>query len=238
MHISSQRVGAWLSLAVWLLGASCTFAADAVKATVAPAAPAAQTTATGPVAGWYLRDDFGLELHQGPQETVPPYAPFTSGYLRGSADIGAGVGYQFNEYLRMDATLDYSPATTYTNVGTSGEHTTISALRPMVNAYYDLGDAYGFTPYIGAGIGASILQTTDSVSNNVYTWAQGATKANFAFALMAGASYPVAPNLSLDLGYRFINDGNARSANRTNGPVTYNHLQSHEVRAGLRYTFN
>ena len=36
----------------------------------------------------------------------------------------------------------------------------LSRTTPMFNAYLDLGNWWGFTPYVGAGIGCSYLQST------------------------------------------------------------------------------
>ena len=40
----------------------------------------------------------------------------------------------------------------------------LSRTTPMFNAYLDLGNWWGFTPYVGAGIGFSYLQSNAGVS--------------------------------------------------------------------------
>ena len=42
----------------------------------------------------------------------------------------------------------------------------LNRTTPMFNAYIDLGNWWGFTPYVGAGIGVSYLQSSSAVTYN------------------------------------------------------------------------
>ena len=81
----------------------------------------------------------------------------------------------------------------------------------LANAYADLGTYYGFTPYVGAGIGGAHVKWDDlhNTIGPVTTVHEGAENWRFAWALMAGTAYCLTDNLKLDVGYRFshINGG-------------------------------
>lgn len=158
--------------------------------------------------------------------------------MRGAITGGIGAGYQVNEFLRLDATLDGTPTTQYSGVVSTTESTKISAINLMANAYVDLGTYQGFTPYVGAGIGAADLTTSAAMSNGSTQRAGGASRWNFAYALMAGTSYRINSSLALDLGYRYIHEGRAQSADTGSGAVTYDNVRAHEIRMGLRYSLN
>ena len=81
----------------------------------------------------------------------------------------------------------------------------------MANGYVDLGTWYGFTPYVGAGVGVGIFDP--SVSYSTYhpvTRATTLTRLNIddttklAWAAMAGVAYSVDPNTVVDIGYRHL----------------------------------
>ncbi len=231
------------------------------------------------VGGWYLRGDIGYKYYNapkgqmsnnkyggsgGPPSNVFPYA--TSGHdqmrdekMGGAADIGVGVGYKFNDYLRTDLTLDYETPAKFrgslwceTSCGSTGyfntERAKIDAWSALANVYADLGDFHGIKPYVGAGAGVSYLTTSSVQSSNKDTSGpnpRGDSKWNFAWALMAGVEYPLSDRLSLDLGYRYLNLGDARTGAVSDGSnpkestrMEYKDITAHEVRVGLRYYLN
>ena len=60
---------------------------------------------------------------------------------------------------------------------------------------------------------------------------------------MAGVEYPINENLSLDLGYRYLNLGDAQTGYVTDARgvstrMDYKDITAHEVRVGLRYYLN
>ena len=96
--------------------------ARAVDLPPAPALPAAETTSSA-FSGWYLRGDLGVGIETAPnldpasaaiEAGVPPprlspfaVSSFANTTLTPSGAIDGGVGYVFNSWLRMDATLEY-----------------------------------------------------------------------------------------------------------------------------------
>jgi opacity protein-like surface antigen len=252
-----------------------------VAADLAPDYPVIDTPEPMPLpaaGGWYLRGDIGYKLYADPNGRMSNPAwgennisanlgqgSMSSESLGGAGDIGIGVGYKFNDYLRADATLDYETPAQFKGslycIYTSGsdcenqtttaawidsERAKISAWSGLINGYVDLATYEGFTPYVGAGAGVAYLRSTDVKSSNKAQDGSNPSDLgnwNFAWALMAGVSYAINDKLDLDLGYRYLNLGNARTGiiADENGLIThmsYDNIQAHEVRLGLRYYLN
>ncbi len=133
----------------------------------------------------------------------------------------------------------------------------IRSVVGLVNGYVDLGTWYCITPFVGAGVGVanvSVKNLTDisfgsgavsGLGNGGGGLASTHSQTNFAFALMAGLDFAVTNNVSLELGYRYLNLGNASSgaitcASATSCPNEVQHyrLASQDIRLGMRYMFN
>lgn len=54
---------------------------------------------------------------------------------------------------------------------------------------------------------------------------------------MLGVGYTVTPNVVADIGYRYLNLGDAKSADAL-GFMTFKNIASHQVRVGLRWSFD
>jgi opacity protein-like surface antigen len=125
-------------------------------------------------------------------------APFTTGdgtsWTTTNFTGGAGFGYRWNDWLRFDATWDYrdgpggtSQATVVCPYGltplpTGYLYNTTNACNASTsvhqynnaflgNAYIDLGTYYGFTPYVGGGLGLNMNVLQGSL--NAYETANG-----------------------------------------------------------------
>ena len=194
--------------------------------------------------GWYIRGDLGynVKLKSG-DPTMRSLDPTTGSFPSHSFDdhrfgndftLNAGGGYQFNDFLRTDLTLDYFSTTMKGKtgweacgvgvpVGTAAckyQEQDMTALGLLLNGYVDLGTYLGMTPYVGAGAGLSYVKWGDVNKNIVCTNCgeftddelvnEGADSWRFTYALMTGFSYDLTDTLKLDFGYRFsqIDDGN------------------------------
>lgn len=228
----------------------------------APAPVVIEEAAPAPVhggSGWYLRGDIGYVVNgelEGEYAT-PGGTNVIYGELDNGFSAGGGIGYQMTDHLRADLTVDYFSASDF--VGStrgacgvaldciSTDISSYSALSVMANAYVDLGTHGRFTPYVGAGIGGTYVKW-DDLSNTACdatnpvncdpTVIHGGGKGwRATAALMAGASIDVTCNLKADIGYRFrhIEGGRMFEFASGNGPGDHDSLQTHEVRAGLRY---
>ena len=223
--------------------------ARAVDLPPAPALPPAEAPSDA-FSGWYLRGDLGVGIETAPKldpasgaidagvplPRLSPFAvsSFASTTLSPSGTIDGGVGYVFNPWLRMDATLEYrfggELRSTYAiddpaPPGAAGPFRSagrlrrgVSSLVALVNGYVDLGKYWGVTPFIGGGIGVAD-DALSGVSDQGFAIAgsgatvpvggffSNASRTSFAWALTAGFDVDLAPNLKLEASYRYLNLG-------------------------------
>ncbi|PKR56689.1 outer membrane protein [Thalassospira lohafexi] len=220
--------------------------------------------------GWlfapYLRADLGYSSTVDDDGDLLDNVPERD-TLDMSPDDGAryqiGAGLKLNDYLRTDITLSYRDNLTevgayYDSDGLvkaanrlNGDAFKASNWSTMLNLYVDplsaAGfDTGGFSPYLQGGIGWARNKTDDLVFGADGTRVSGETHNDLAWQVGAGVNYAITSQWKLDLSYRFIDMGEARSTStavETNG----NHialerearfdLQAHEVMIGLQYQF-
>ncbi len=180
--------------------------------------------------------------------------------IKSSPLFGIGIGYQRNHWLRFDLTGEYrgdaifvgqdryaDPPGTPT-AGTNEYTADIQSWLGLANAYIDMGNWCGFTPYVGAGIGFATLSMNGLKDINVPQasafFGADHTNTNFAWALYAGMSYDVTPQFVVDLSYRYADLGNFNSGVVTafNGSSSYSGLfvrdvTSNDLLLGVRYKF-
>lgn len=168
--------------AVLSVGIAMPMAANAADLLVDP--PVIEAPEVKSAGGWYLRGDITYDTYEmdNPNFSVPggTQVGFTSAEADEAFDIGFGVGYQFNEYLRADLTGEYVFSSDFrgSTSGVCGDATvgglvqpcssmdtsSFTAFKVMANAYVDLGKFNGITPYVGAGIGGAYI-TWDKLNN-------------------------------------------------------------------------
>lgn len=190
--------------------------------------------------GWYLRGDVGYRKNTVDSVSNVGTTTIVSDSLDNSwvAGIGAGLKWQ---WLRADLTLDYGTRAKYraTTDNMADDFTAnIDSFTTMANAYGDLGTWYGFTPYIGAGVGVAHVSAADFTQNFFAPVPAAGTgsKWNLAWAYMAGVSYAVTPKFNVDLGYRHINMGNVSTGMDDYGnQLTFHGVAADEIRLGIRY---
>lgn len=140
----------------------------------------------------------------------------------------------------------------------------------MANAYFDLGTWWNVTPYIGAGVGASYNRLSGFRDNgtgysggnlacsypdcsapvgvplDAVTYGRDAGKWNLAWALHAGLGYKVTPNVTLELGYSYMNLGDATTgttyafdgAFTNRSPFVVKDITSHDLKFGVRWNLD
>lgn len=133
----------------------------------------------------------------------------------------------------------------------------------MANVWWDFRNSSAFTPYVGGGIGLSFIHAKGDLSleysipgNPSKSFSGdlgGRTTTNFAWQLGAGCAWNITDTVALDLGYRFMSLGSARTAEEnfsytmTTAGVTTNmnvraqgkaeNIYMHQVGLGIRFTF-
>ncbi len=180
--------------------------------------------------GWYLRGDLGFSNQRVKTRewyTYPSLLSLSQDNGFDAAGIfGIGVGYQFNNWFRADVTGQYRGKSnfhgtdlfSFSNAGvvTRGVDTYTASKSEwlvMANGYFDLGTWWYVTPFVGAGVGFSQNTISHFVDTNTPTLgvatAPAGSKWNFAWALHTGLAYRVNPGLTVELGYSYVDLGDA-----------------------------
>ncbi|MDO8876319.1 MAG: porin family protein [Pseudolabrys sp.] len=189
--------------------------------------------------GWYLRGDLGYRMGRlNSAQPAPGFAAPTDDKMGNSIVAGLGGGIK-TEWLRTDVTIDFATPMKY-EAPLGGTSAKVSATTFLFNGYLDLGTWYRATPYIGAGAGTARMSVSDYTSTALppFTGDTARTRWNFAWAGMAGVAYAISPNTMVDLGYRYINFGDVTTGSDVFGSMTLKQIAAHEVRVGLRWSFD
>jgi opacity protein-like surface antigen len=191
--------------------------------------------------GWYLRGDLGYGWGRLTGAQSAPGFPDPATNSLGNAPTG-GLGFGIKRsWIRTDITADYLSGMKYRGTVATPDDVTakMSAWSVLLNGYLDLGSWYRVSPYIGAGVGTARVQASDYQSTVSPPFAGGSnSRWNFAWAAMAGVGFAVSSNLMADVGYRYLNLGDIKSAADATGAMTFKNLAAHEVRVGLRWSFD
>jgi opacity protein-like surface antigen len=204
--------------------------------------------------GWYLRGDVGYVNYAKPKDLgfgVPAVIPLDGVRLEETWSLGGGIGYAFTSWLRADVTVDHRigaqlggtrPIGTYAD-GFVRDQADLESTTAFFNGYVDFGTWAGVTPYLGAGIGVAGNRFTN-ISREAFPVGFPPERAvldphtthNLAWALMAGAAVHLGSGFQLDMGYRFVHLGDARTKLDAPGVgFRTDALKAHEFRLGARY---
>lgn len=208
--------------------------------------------------GWYLRGDIGVGIQTASWGFGPLFRAGGSFITEDMSDtliVGAGIGYKFNDWLRVDITGEYRAGTELSAIdkynftctfagGSCGgigqviERNNIwdgrlSSTVFLANAYFDLGTWKSLTPFVGFGAGlanhrVSGLRDFDPSDLGGGGYASDGTKTSFAWALHAGLAYDILPAAKLELSYRYLDMGDAVSGGLTCLPTCNNTLEGVE----------
>jgi len=228
-----------LLLIATVFGSAAAYAADMPGG--APPSLSFPATTVSPASGWYARGDLAYGWNRMDGAVAPTGFPSpTVNDLGRGMSAGAGIGYKGN-WLRTDLTVDYT-GLSYTGTTISPGDTTakVQAITALFNGYLDLGTWYCLTPYAGVGLGGSNLKTTDYASTAAPPFTQGLSNSQwkFAWALMAGTAVHLTPSVALDVGYRYLNLGDVATASDVFGQTTLKNIAAHQVRVGVRWSFD
>jgi opacity protein-like surface antigen len=142
-----------------------------------------------PASAWYLRGDVGVGM---PDLLGVPLTPDESAFvwpaswpivqqIQDTVIFGFGIGYEFNNWLRLDVTGEYRTKAAFKVTGSYTEFwpgrnlysTSTNAYSKstvfMANAYIDLGTWWCLTPYIGGGIGGAYNTSAASTDTGIAT---------------------------------------------------------------------
>lgn len=253
--------GAAVSAAILCVASAPAQAADlgygSVKDIPPPPAPSGRA--------WYLKGTIGMSNPE-PGAFFVDEAAFVNHTMhhediKSGGIYGFGIGVEHSRWLRFDVTgeyrgkqlvvgqdsYSYGACGTPGNCGTNEYTADMESWVGLANAYIDLGTFRGITPYVGGGIGfASIdmqgFKDVNVPNNSVFYGDRDNQTTNFAWALYAGLSYDVTPQLTLDFAYRYTDLGTVKTGPATayDGSSSYSGLQvqditSHDLLLSARY---
>lgn len=215
---------------------------------------------------WYLRGQVGVGMmgdYKLSASPVPTGGAFVAQSISDAFFVGAGVGYEWNNWLRFDVTAEYRSRTRLTALGALGGfgggagpvfvdnyEGYMKSYVFLANAYVDLGTWDCFTPFVGVGVGAAYNMMTGwqdvtplapgggsssfGVGRNTSQW-------NMAWALYAGVTYNVTKTFKVDLSYRYLNLGSASEIIDCDGgcggtTLNFKNLYSHDFMLAFRWT--
>jgi opacity protein-like surface antigen len=256
-----------------LIGAIALIGTSAHAADLGPPPMPYQPQVVPVASGWYLRGDVGVGVldftqfdhsQTNPAFVWPPSWQIVQKDIQDITILGFGIGYEFNNWFRVDVTGEYRTKAMFKATGSytdfcsggicfdvnSGNY---SAAVVMANAYVDLGTWWCITPYIGAGVGGAFNHITGVQDNGIVS--NGTVGFGFGFAqndswstdlawnVQAGLTYNVTNNFKVDFNYRFLSLGSPQTAvvacqNTPNCPgafYTLRDITSQDFRIGLRW---
>ena len=187
------------------------------------------------------------------------------------AGVEAGVGYRVAPALRIEGVVQSRPRTTFegrANFLAPERRQSISAnlssLSVLATAYVDL-PGLGllhlgpFRPFVGAGAGASRIDTRETTMAFpvTMTLVPAGRRTSLAWMVVAGAAAPLGGGLTLDVAWRYLASGTVTTGAGTgrvlfhDGRVHYRngrpnefelgetqaHLASYGLQLSLRYAF-
>ena len=209
---------------------------------------------------WYLRGFVGvglsgnykLDFEQNPANSSN--FAFDHNTIEDSPFLGVGIGYEVNNWLRLEATAEYrSKARVYA----FGHYTFgggffldtyegyLSSAVFLANAFIDLGTWDCFTPFVGVGVGGAYNTLSDFSDINPslagFGIGRNPSEWHLAWALYAGMSYEVSKNFKIDLTYRYLNYGSITDSVDCFGgcfadSFKFKDLYSNDIMIGLRWT--
>ena len=188
------------------------------------------------------------QAHDMDSSARPGLGQFVPGDESNTATGGSlALGYQLPSNWRVEAEYTLPKNNEFTSGSTrfptSFNHHQIRSQRLMVNAYKDFPLNARFSLYGMAGLGLARLESSGWQGNPGRQYISD-TQSNLAYSVGFGVSYSPVQKLSIDLGWRYVDMGKAKSG--ANNFANVRGLQDEQMRAkltaseislGLRYSF-
>ena len=163
-----------------------------------------------------------------------------------SAGFGVAVGYRLSDAFRGEVEFSRHQYdlrefyNTRTDIAVANRlHAATGAVtfsNTMINGYYDYLNDSQFTPYIGAGVGATLVEVDRAGDDNSTDKFEGEQWVP-SIMLSAGSTYDLNERLSLDLAYRALFTGDV-AGTHDNRTGSSDEIFSHNALFGLMYSFD
>ncbi|WP_418764520.1 outer membrane protein [Mailhella sp.] len=189
--------------------------------------------------GFYVAPKFVAGFQNTDWKVSGPGYSSSKDSTRGIAGFSIAGGYDLSVLygLPLRAELEYGyNSRVDKSVGHGDGESRLQTL--MVNGYWDITNFMDFTPYVGAGIGLVFANTRGNLDldlGNVH-YGSSDTDVNLAGQVGLGCSYFFTPNISADLGYRYLFTGDSE-AGYGGYKLRAESLSMHQISLGLRISF-
>lgn len=187
--------------------------------------------------GFYVAPKFVAGFQNTDWKVSTPYGSGSSDSTRGIAGFSIAGGYDFSVLYGMPlrAELEYGYNSRVDKSVSYGDaESRLQTL--MVNGYWDITNIMDFTPYVGAGVGLVFANTRGNADFMGQHYGTSDTDVKFAGQVGVGCSYFFTPNISADLGYRYLFTGDGETG--YNGySLRAESLSMHQFSLGLRISF-
>ena len=213
---------------------------------------ASKTSDAGDDSIYYFKGEIGYGFPNDPSQVTGGGIDAENESNDDIMKYGIGFGIDPEGPVRVDFSFSYSPnmksksnGPNDTSVGNNVDNYLF-----MINAYYDFDEmGQGFVPYISGGIGLSRMVLEDirvkNASGTINVREGGKTKNNRGWALGLGTAVQMEGDVSLDIGYRYVEMGKTKGdgvfsgspAVATNSGTNFDNLFAHELYLGLRVGF-
>ena len=186
--------------------------------------------------GFYVAPKFVAGFQSTDWKVSGPGFSQSKDSTRGIAGFSVAAGYDLSVMhglpLRAEVEYGYNSSVDK-SLGYGDGESRLQTL--MLNGYWDITNIMDFTPYVGAGIGLSFARTHGGTDVGGHYGASD-TDVNLAGQVGLGCSYFFTPNISADLGYRYLFTGDGEAGY---GPysVHADSLRMHQFSLGLRVSF-
>ena len=213
---------------------------------------ASKTSDAGDDGIYYFKGEIGYGFPNDPGQVTGAGTILENESNDNFKKYGIGFGIDPEGPVRVDFSFSYSPNLDSTSDGpnnTTVENNVDNYLY-MINAYYDFDEmGQGFVPYISGGIGLSRMVLEEirakNASGTINVTEGGKTKNNFGWALGLGTAVQMEGDVSLDIGYRYVEMGetvgggtfSGSPAVASNSGTKVDNLFAHELYLGLRVGF-
>ena len=197
-------------------------------------------------------DGFYVNLHGGPRyledadlSRDPHGEPLDVGRLHFDnvgGTVGIASGYDWDNGLALETEFAYR-RNGLDHDEFHGDSTdldgTLSSYTLLANLYYRLDTGTDFTPYVGGGVGISLLDLNMKRGDEGKFHALD-TDTQFAYQGIAGLAYAVAPHWSIGAEYRFFGTQDPSFIDHPddNRVWTETVYHAHELLFGVSYSFD
>src|SRR5438128_57049 len=114
----------------------------------------------------------------------------------------------------------------------------MSSQALMANIFIDIDLGYPLMPYVGAGVGVSLMETNSTLSVAGFTGSSEVSEINFAWNLKAGLRYVFTESFIVELGYQYASLGPVTWDLANNVQLEADNITVNSLHGGITWQFN